>query len=727
VRCLSQLSSQRELSTGLRRKSAWLLVLAMLSLTAHSQEPALRGYSPVAAKAERDWEQKFREVPDPARVRAYMQWITQEPHHAGSPMSKRVAEYILGKFHEWGLEAYLEEFEVLLPMPKERVLELLEPEKYVAQLREPPVKEDPNSTDANQLPTFNAYSGDGDVTAQLVYVNQGVPEDYDHLAKQGIDVKGKIVIARYGGSWRGIKPKVAAEHGAVGCLIFSDPKDDGYYQGDIYPEGAFRPPQGVQRGSVMDIPIYPGDPLTPGYAAVKGAKRLRISEAKTLMTIPVLPISYADATPLLSNLRGPVVPESWRGALPLTYHYGPGPAVVHLKTTFDWDTRPIYDVIARIPGWESPTEWVIYGNHHDAWVNGAADPTSGLASLMEASRGLATLVKQGWKPRRTIMLAAWDAEEWGLIGSTEWAEKHADELAQNAVMYINSDSNGRGQLAMSGSHSLERFINEVARDVSDPSTSKTVWQAVKDQREEQVRTEEDKRELRERADLRIGALGSGSDYTPFLQHLTISSLNLGFGESGGSRGVYHSIYDSFYWYSHFSDTMFVYGRALAQVSGTALMRMADAQLLPFDFIDLADTLARYQDELQKLREEKDPALDLGPLREGLDALKKSAAAYEAAAYTANLDHNLDEVNRILYRTERSLAVPQGLPRRPWYRHAFYAPGSYTGYAVKTLPGVREAIEAKQWNEARGQLLVLNFALLEIAKQVGEAAKKLQSK
>ncbi len=708
-----------------------LLLSSLLLLPgAVAEEPALRGFSAVQSKLQREWERKFRAFPDPARLREYMRVIAREPHHAGSPAGKRVAEYILGKFQEWGLEARLEEFHVLLPTPAERLVELLAPEKFRAELREPPVAEDPDSTDANQLPTFNAYSADGDVTAQLVYVNYGVPEDYEQLQKLGIDVQGKIVIARYGQSWRGIKPKVAHEHGALGCLIFSDPRDDGYFQGDVFPAGAFRPSGGVQRGSVMDMPIYAGDPLTPGWAAVKDARRLARSEAKTLQKIPVLPISYGDAIPLLKNLRGPVAPEAWRGALPLTYHVGPGPAVVRLKATFNWDVRPIYDVIARIPGAEFPDEWIIHGNHHDAWVNGASDPTSANVALMETARGLAELLKQGWKPRRTILLASWDAEEWGLIGSTEWAEKHEPELAEKAVAYLNSDSNGKGVLRASGSHSLEKFVNEVSRDLADPDSGKSVWQVQKERRLERARDEE-KKEVAERADLRIEALGSGSDYTPF--HLAISSLNLGFGGEGVFGGIYHSIYDSFYWYTHFSDASFTYSRALSQWLGTALLRLADAPVLPFEFTDLADTVGRYADELEKLakkekdkaKEKESPALDFAPLRAGLEALKKSAAAYAAALRDARPPADPRPLNRALYRTERAMATSQGLPRRGWYRHQLYAPGAYTGYAVKTLPGVREAIEARQWSEAAAQMVILRDVLLAVSRQVDEATRLLQ--
>jgi N-acetylated-alpha-linked acidic dipeptidase len=585
-----------------------IIGLALLATQVRTAEPApLRGYSSDSAGAERDWEAKFRAIPDPAALRASMQRLTARPHHVGSAYDRENAEWILSQFKEWGLAARIETYDVLFPTPKERAVELLEPTRFTARLEEPTVAGDPTSSQhAEQLPSYNAYSIDGDVTAPLVYVNYGVPDDYEALERLGISVKGAIVIARYGGSWRGIKPKVAGEHGAIGCLIYSDPRDDGYHQGDTFPNGPYRPADGVQRGSVMDMPIYPGDPLTPGVGATKDAKRLPLSEAVTLTKIPVLPISYGDAQPLLAALKGPVAPERWRGALPITYHIGPGPAKVHLRARFNWDTKTIYNVIARIPGSAYPDEWIIRGNHHDAWVNGAEDPVSGTSALLEEARGLAALARQGWKPKRSIILCVWDGEEEGLLGSTEWAEDHAEELRRKAAVYINSDSNGRGYLQVEGSHTLERFINGVARDVEDPETKLPVWKRLQLWRIANPAangTAADRQEPRQRADLRIGALGSGSDYTVFLDHLGIASLNLGYGgEDGG--GIYHSIYDDFYWYTHFSDTDFVYGRALAQTAGTAVMRLADAELLPYDFDDFTDTIRRYIEEISRLALEK---------------------------------------------------------------------------------------------------------------------------
>ncbi|HVF90556.1 MAG TPA: transferrin receptor-like dimerization domain-containing protein [Blastocatellia bacterium] len=693
----------------------------------------LRGYSEASLKTQHEWEERMRQVPNPELLREYVKHMSAEPHHIGSAYGKQNAQYMVDKFKSWGFDAKLEEFDVLFPTPKERLLEMIEPAKFRASLTEPALPEDPDSGDEGQLPTYNAYSADGDVTGQLVYVNYGIPSDYEELKKMGVDVKGKIVIARYGASWRGIKPKVAYENGAIGCLIYSDPRDDGFYQGDVFPEGAYRPEQGVQRGSVMDMPIHPGDPLTPGWGAVKGARRLAREEADVIMKIPVQPISYADALPLLKSLKGTVAPEPWRGALPITYHVGPGPAKVRLKLAFDWSIHTLYNVIARIEGSTYPDEWIVYGNHHDAWVNGASDPVSGMATVMEAGRAMGELLGQGWKPKRTIILCGWDGEEPSLLGSTEWAEAHSDELKQKAVAYLNSDSTGKGWLSMGGSHSLERFMNEVARDVSDPKRGKSVFEALKERRVQTARTDEDKKELASRADLRISALGSGSDYTPFIQHLGISSLDTGFGGEGGG-GVYHSIYDSFYWYTKFSDGTFEYGRALSQFNGTVVMRLADADVLPFEFTNMSDTVNRYIDELDKLAKRSGPPkeINLDRLRAGAKSLGESAHRYEAALGKAGAAgfkgvKQLKALNELLYKSERVLTSDQGLPRRPWFKHQIYAPGFYTGYGVKTIPGVREAIEQKLWDEVEPQMKSAGAALERLAAQVDAAARLLEGK
>ncbi len=710
------------------------LLAAGAALWAQESAPLIRGFTAAESQAQRDFEEKLKAIPQPGAIREYIRVMSEEPHHTGSQASRDVANYVLGKFREWGLDAKIEEFDGLMPVPRERHLELLEPESYVATLKEPAISEDKDSSDPGQLPTYNAYSPDGDVTGQLVYVNYGMPDDYKKLAELGVDVKGKIVIARYMGGWRGIKPKVAAEHGAIGCLIYSDPKDDGYFGDDVYPKGQNRPEFGVQRGSTMDMPVYPGDPLTPGWGAEPGGRKLSMAEAKTLPKIPVLPISYGDALPLLRNIGGPVAPESWRGALPITYHVGPGTSKVRLKLAFDWNVTAGQNVIARIPGSAYPDEWVLYGNHHDAWVNGATDPVSGNAALMETARALAGMVKQGWRPKRTIILASWDAEEWGLIGSTEWAEKHAEELREKAVIYFNTDSNRQGVLRIEGSHSLERFVNDVARDLADPRTGKSVWEMMKEERLKEEKDEEKKKSIAARADLRIGALGSGSDYTVFLDHLTVASINLSFRGDGG--GVYHSIYDSFDWYRRFGDPEFIYGRALAQYNAVALARMAGAAVLPFEFTNLSDTLTMYLEEIEKLQKEKAKTaaqasgLDLEPLKAGVKKLGAAAQDYEQTLarvfQKGGPSGDTRRLNAALRKVEQSARLPEGLPDREWFRHALYAPGFYTGYGVKTIPGVREAIEQERWETAARQIDVVRHVIDTLTAQIRTAETELKA-
>jgi N-acetylated-alpha-linked acidic dipeptidase len=731
-----------------------------------ADEQPLFGYSAESSRTERQWEEKLRAIPSPDNLRSYMQRLSAHPHHVGSPYDKDNAEWIAAKFKEFGLDTHIEQFDVLFPTPKERVVELVEGgPKFVAKLQEPALPQDPTSNQqAEQLPTYNAYSIDGDVTAPLVYVNYGIPEDYEQLDRMGISVKGKIVIARYYHSWRGIKPKVAAEHGAIGCLIYSDPHEDGFVQGETFPAGAYRPPDGVQRGSVADMPLYPGDPLTPGVGATKDAKRLKIEDAATITKIPVLPISYSDAQPLLAALTGRVAPEGWRGGLGITYHVGPGPAKVHLKVKSNWDLKPVYDVIGKIPGATFPDEWVIRGNHHDGWVNGAEDPISGLVAIMEEARALGELVKSGWKPKRTIIYCAWDGEEPGLLGSTEWAEQHYDELRAHGVAYINSDGNGRGYLGIEGSHTLEKFSNDIAREISDPETKLSAWKRQQLHEIANAKTPEQREEIRKRTDLRIPALGSGSDFTVFLQHNGVASLNIGFGgEDDG--GIYHSIYDDFYWYTHFSDTDFVYGRALAQTGGTAMMRLADADLLPFEFGNFADTVQTYLKELKTLSQKMQddirernkeieegvfkatndakrplvppsaeavpPHLNFAPLENAVDALTRSAAEYRKSLEQANANGgaalasaSLAEVNKMLIDSERKLTNAEGLPNRPWFKHQLYAPGFYTGYAVKTVPAVREAIELKKWKDADDAIIVVARVLQDEAALISSAAQKL---
>ncbi len=726
--------------------SSVLVILTGWTLLAQTdQAPTLKGFSPEAARAEADWEQKFRAIPSPDILRENMRLLTAHPHHVGSPYNEQDEEWIASQFQQWGWDTHVETFKVLFPTPIDRLVEMTEPTHFVAKLQEPAIPEDPTSNQqSEQLPPYNAYSIDGDVTAPLVYVNYGVPDDYEQLERMGISVQGAIVIARYGNSWRGIKPKVAAEHGAVGCILYSDPREDGFSQGDVFPEGAWRPPDGIQRGSVMDMPQYPGDPLTPGVGATADAKRLDIKDVKVFTKIPVLPISYGDALPLLKALAGRTAPPAWRGGLGITYHVGRGPAVVHLRVKSSWDMKDIHDVIATIPGTTEADQWVIRGNHYDAWVNGAQDPISGMSAELEEARALGELRKAGWKPKRTIIYAAWDGEEAGLLGSVEWVETHADELRAHAVAYINSDTNSRGYLEVGGSHTLETFVNDVSRAITDPEEAMSVWQRRQSRRVAGATFPDEREHLSERATWPIDALGSGSDYAAFLDFVGVASINLAYGGEAGA-GVYHSAYDDFYWYTHFDDKTFVYGRALAQTSGTAVLRLADADLLPMNFADLSDVVHGYVREIEQLvdtesrqiRERNkeiadglyaatsDPAapvvppqmeplpphINFMPLETSLEALDRSAAHYQRASDKANENGgaklagaSLASVNEEVMQTERALIDPQGLPGREWYKHQLYAPGAYTGYSVKTIPAVREAIEQKQWDLA-GQSIV----------------------
>jgi N-acetylated-alpha-linked acidic dipeptidase len=714
------------------------------------------------------WDERFRALPQAANIKSHMQRLAARPHHVGSPYSKENAEWMLAQFKAWGWDASIEQFDVLFPTPKERRLELVEPTRFTAKLDEPVVAVDPTSGQkAEQLPSYNAYSIDGDVTAPLVYVNYGRVEDYEQLERMGVSARGAVVIVRYGQIFRGVKSKIAAEHGAVGCIIYSDPRDDGYFGGAVFPNGPMRPSDGVQRGSVEDLASGSGDPLTPGIGAVPGARRLALSDAAYLTKIPTLPISYGDAQPLLAAMTGLMAPADWRGALPIPYHLGGGaapasPAKVHLKVAFNWDTKPLYDVIAKIPGSTFPDEWIVRGNHHDGWVNGAQDPISGMAPELEEARALGELRRQGWQPKRTIIYASWDGEEPGLLGSTEWVETHEAELRQHAVAYVNTDGNNRGFLNMQGSHTLERFLNGVARDVKDPESGMSVLkrrQAFAVSRG----TPDERRDARDRADFRIGALGSGSDYTPFLQHAGIASINLSFGDED-QDGIYHSIYDDFYFYTHFLDTDFAYGRALAQTVGTAVIRLADADVVPMEFTDLADTVQKYGRELKELLTKKQedtrernrqiadgvfaamrdprapvpipktepvpPAINFAPFDNAAAALADAARRYDktlgaAHAKVTASQSTLVALNAKLRQAEIQLIDNGGLFRRPWYRHLVYAPGFYTGYGVKTVPGVREGIEDGRYADAEKEVARVAGALARLTALIDSASADLE--
>jgi N-acetylated-alpha-linked acidic dipeptidase len=728
----------------MRRVIALALALTA-TLSAQSPNPPILGFSDPARQ--RAVEAQFDAKLNRDNLRSWMKRLSARPHHVGSPYGKENAEYIASLFKSWGYDTAIERFDVLFPTPKVRVVELIAPVKYTAKLAEPPLAEDATSGQVDEiLPVYNAFSIDGDVTGELVYVNYGVPDDYEVLERNGVDVKGKIVIARYGGSWRGIKPKVAAEHGAIGCIIYSDPEDDGYTQGETYPKGAYRSEYSAQRGSVADMPLFPGDPLTPGIGATANAKRLDRKDAPTITKIPVLPIGYGDALPLLRALGGPIAPSNWRGALPITYRLGPGPARVHVKLAFDWKLTPAYNVIAKLRGADLADQWILRGNHHDAWVHGARDPISGMVSLMEEARAIGELAKSGWRPRRTLVFAAWDAEEQGLLGSTEWVEEHIEELKRHAVIYINSDSNGRGFLDAGGSHTLARFVTEVARDVEDPQRKVSVLERLRALNLSDAGSAEERKEIRDRPVMKLDALGSGSDYTPFLQHAGIASLNIGYGGEA-EYGVYHSAYDSFDHFLRFGDPNFDYGIVQAKTTGRMMLRLANADFLPFEATTLASTVADYAKQVAKLADEMRvdtedenrmvtdrtlevaadptkpffapkteqpvPHLEFAPLQNAVAKLQKSAKAFDAAS--ARDDH-------AVMRLERALTREAGLPGRPWYKHHVYAPGFYTGYGVKTLPGIREAIEQRKWVEANDQIVIAAKVIEGYAAAL-DAAKK----
>lgn len=740
----------------LKLQLAFLLLLCTAAVTAQK----IMGFAEAAAAKQAGYEKQFDALLSATDQDEWMKFLSARPHHVGSAQGKANAQYMAGLFKQWGFDAQIESYTVLFPTPKTRIIELQGAKPYKAKLDEPAIKEDRTSNQkAEQLPTYNAYSADGDVTAELVFVNRGIPADYEELERMGVDVRGKIVIAKYGGSWRGIKPKVAAEHGAVGCIIYSDPEDDGYVAGDTYPTGSYRPKNGVQRGSVMDMPVYPGDPLTPGIGATENAKRLNRKDAITIMKIPVLPISYEDALPLLQSLKGEVVPAAWRGGLPITYHTGPSTDKVHLKLEFNWDMKPLYNVIAKMPGTDFPDEWIIRGNHHDGWVNGAADPLSGMVAEMNEAKAIGELAKKGMKPKRTIVYCAWDGEEPSLLGSTEWVEDHQEELKQKAVAYINTDGNSRGFIGAAGSHIFEPFFNEITYEVKDPQTGVSINErkyakAVVDA-DKTARTK-----LMGNKYIKLGALGAGSDWGAFLQYLGIPCMNMGFGGEGNG-GEYHSVYDSYDMFTRFKDPGFQYGLALSKTAGRTVLRLANADVLPVDFNSMYKTVNEYFTEIKTLLEitriETDVQNTL--IKDGLFNLAKdpkktyaAPAKKEAVPFLnfSSLENTMmqfkaaceefqklypkatqlpaekqKQLNDILYKAEHSLIQSAGLPRRAWYKHQIYAPGFYTGYGVKTIPGIREAIEQRSWKEAQDNIEIVSITLQAYTREVNRATQLMK--
>ena len=709
-------------------------------------------------------ESEFDKTLNPENLDTWMKHMSSKPHHVGSPWSKQNAEYAANKFKEWGFESRVETFEVLVPFPKIRKLSMIAPNKVELKLFEPAVEGDRSSEMTKDvLPGYNAFSADGNVTGELVFVNYGLNEDYEELKRLGIDVKGKIVIAKYGRSFRGIKPKIAHEQGAIGCIMYSDPKDDGYVVGDVYPVGPYRNEFGIQRGSVLDMPARPGDALTPGYAATKDAERLSINEASTIMKIPVMPISYADALPLLKAIKGPVVPDSWKGGLPITYHIGPGPAKVNLHLEFDWSLRTAYNPVGRMKGSVYPDEWIMRGNHHDGWGHGASDPISGMVSLMEEARAIGELTKTGWRPKRTLIYAGWDAEEPGLLGSTEWVEYNLNDIREKMVVYINTDGTGVGYLSMGGSHSLEKFVNEVIRDVDDPVHDVSLDKRLRSRmkvREYNSGTFGEGRES-ERQDLRMYAMGAGSDYTAFLHHAGVPALNMAFGgESGG--GSYHSLYDTYEHYKRFSDGKFIYGTTLSKVNGRLVLRLSEADILPFRFVNMVDNIGKFVEQNKKLSEDirkstkslndlldnndfaissnpkktylppkrlrQVPEFDFKPLDAALARLSTSAWKYEEALLKYQKGslspERKSKINALLRSVDQAFINSKGLPRRDWFKNMMYAPGYYTGYGVKTLPGIREGLEERKWNEVRVYIKEVSKALDRASENINSASRIL---
>jgi len=694
-----------------------LLIIFICSLGA--EEKPLIGFNSKESQKELALERRLGRAL-PKRMNEYHLIMTAEPHHAGTEANIKIGNYYAEKLKEFGFdEVQTPRYEVLLPRPIERSVTLISPERYELRLVEPPYSEDKDLTKDGVLPPYHAYAADGEVTSEIVFVNYGLPQDYKVLDSLGISVRGKIVLAKYGRSWRGIKPKVAAEHGAIGCLIYSDPEDDGYVQGEVMPKGKWRPEWGVQRGSVMDMPTYPGDPLTPFIPAKKDAKRLRLDEVPTLQKIPVLPISYGDALPILRNIGGPVAPDSWKGGLPITYHVGPGPAKVHMKLKSDWSIRTIMNVVGIMRGSEEPEKIVMVGSHRDAWTFGGRDPISGATVLLETGRLLGALVEKGYRPKRSIAIASWDGEEYGLIGSVEYGEEFAKELQKNVIIYLNRESYTAGNFSAAGVHSLQPFINQLSKHINMPFTKGTVhdsWIA-----------NSNERHLINNSgyqNVRLGALGSGSDYTVFLDHLGVPSINLGF---GSGNGIYHSRYDTHWFFTQYGDPGFVYGIALTELVAKFLLRTANSTIYPFDYSSTAETIHRYLDEVEKESQVRNMASHLD-----FTSLRKSAKILEATSLILNnqielliknpggRDESIKAVNRYLLLAEQKFTDERGLPGRPWFRHQIYAPGFYTGYGVKTLPGVREAIEKGDLKEAQKMMGILEESLNRVQKTLLKA-------
>jgi N-acetylated-alpha-linked acidic dipeptidase len=708
--------------------SVVLLCCLPISVSGGGPQPSA-GAQPIFgfrdAAAENAAEAHFIAVPDPKLAEEHLRTLTQAPHMAGTPEDKATADYVAERFRAAGLETEIVEYKVWLNYPSEISVDITAPPgvEMHGPTREH-VDGDPYDGDPRVVMPFNGMSPSGDAEAEVVYANYGTPEDFEKLAKLKVDVRGKIVLVRYGQNFRGVKEFIAQEHGAAGVIIYSDPFDDGWRRGDKYPEGPWRPDTAVQRGSVGYMFEFPGDPTTPGVASLPSlpdSKRISPQQSAQMPKIPVTPLSYHDALPILQNISGPDSPREWQGSLPFTYHVGPGPVKVRMHLKQDYQFRTLWDVIGRVRGSEVPNEWVVAGNHRDAWVYGAVDPNSGTAAMLETVHGVGELLKSGWKPKRTMIFGSWDGEEEGLIGSTEWAEQHDSELG-DAAAYFNMDVAVSGpKFSASAVPSLKQFLRDVAKAVPSPKggTVYETWQKSEQPGGSPTQpsaeaTADNRRKpaAPTSGDVQVGDLGSGSDYSAFQQHLGVPSSDI---TSNGPYGVYHSVFDNFAWFTKFGDPDFVYEQEMARVFGLEALRMADADVLPYDYEEYGKEIAVYLDEARKRAESK-----FGEHGLDLDAVTAAAKHFQVAgakisAKQKNPPRDPARLNQALRGAERALLVPEGLPHRPWFRHAIYAPGEYTGYAAVVIPGVNEALDKGDAELARRQLAVLTAALERAAK------------
>lgn len=709
--------------------SFWRISIAR---AAQDNNDDIAGFSAGRVATERQREENFRAIPDPARAESDSRYLTSAPHMAGTPASRSVAVWLRDQYRSFGFDAEIVTYSVWLPLPREVRVELTQPVSRVLASQEQPLDADSDTSDKRAAIGFNTYSPSADVTAPVVYVNYGMSDDYRELDRLGVSVEGKIVMARYGRGYRGIKAKLAEEHNAAGLILYSDPQEDGYTQGDVDPEGPWRPMSGIQRGSVLYTQIYPGDPLTPGVGALPGAKRIAPSEAANLPRIPSVPINAQDAAVILQNLGGRRVPRGWQGALPFSYHIGAGLAQVHMKISMDYAQRPIYDVIAKLRG-ANDDQWMILGNHHDAWVYGAADPISGTVAMLEAARGLGELARSGWKPRRTLVICAWDGEEPGLLGSTEWVEANRAELQSKAVAYINTDVGVTGEdFTASATPSLKALVRDVTRDVQDPGTHFSVYHVWSDQnstvKQPVSGTARQAPVSDSPSEPAIGALGAGSDFSPFFDFAGIPSIDLAF---EGDYGVYHSLYDDFYWMKHFGDPTFQYHVALARVLGTLALRLDEADILPFDYPAYAQEIERAaNDAFVRASRDTNDADSVKPVVDAAAQFSDAAARASQALHSsaaAGLDPaKAGDVNRALASVDQALLAPAGLAGRPWFKHTIYAPGSYAGYSAEVLPGINEALDRNDSTTLRLEADSLAAALRRASARLDDVARLAQS-